>query len=866
MKPAWRVVLIALLLAAASEAAAQRLPGTAVPEHYTLWFAPDFGTDTFQGKTTIQVQLTKPADTIVLHAAELQLTTVTIAAGGRTLAARVQLDAQAETAMLTVPERLPAGRATLEIAYSGLLNDKLRGFYLSRANGRKYAVTQMEPTDARRAFPCFDEPAYKATFDVSLTVDQGDTVISNGAQVSDVPGPDAGKHTVTFARTRKMSSYLVAMLVGDFACRSASADGIAVRVCSTPDKLALTGFALEATQQTLTFFNRYFGIKYPFGKLDVIGIPDFAAGAMENAGAITFREQYLLADPDRAALSTRKQIASIISHEIAHQWFGNLVTMKWWNDIWLNEGFATWLATKPLEEWHPEWNVQLDDVEEAQQALTTDALQTTRAIRTTVETPDQINEVFDAIAYQKTSAVLRMIERYVGVNDFRRAVAAYLKKYSYSNAAGEDFWSEIARQTGKPVDRILSSYVTQAGAPVLSISARCAGPTGTIDLAQERFLGTPGPAPAPPQTWTFPACPKGSACAVVSKPKQSVSTSTCSSSVFVNKDSAGYFYSDYAPAMIRALGTSATTALSTSERLGLAGDEWWMARSGRHDIGVYMDLASALARDESPEVTSALATRLATVGDHIADDDDRPRYRLWLRRIFGPAFASLGRPKPGDSDDRQTRYAALLDLLGGAADSTDAQRQARDLALEYLSNRAALPGTAVPAVLRGAALGGDPGLYDSYRARLRDTAADPEEYYRFFNALPYFRDPALIGRTIEFALSSDVRSQDTATLLGNLLVRPWSRDAAWTFIKTKWDVLAAKLGTFQGIPGIVTSLGAFCSVDAAADITAFFERHPVASSARSLKQAIERVRSCAAMDARQSAPLHAWLLTAVTTP
>ena len=286
----------------------------------------------------------------------------------------------------------------------------------------------MEPTDARRAFPCFDEPAYKATFDITLNVDNGDTAISNGAQISDTPGPEPGRHTVKFERTRKMSTYLVALLVGDFACREGSADGIPLRVCSTPDKKALTGFALEAAEHQLAFYNRYYGIIYPFGKLDIVGVPDFAAGAMENTGAITFREQYLLADPKHASLATKKTVAAILSHEIAHQWFGNLVTMQWWDDIWLNEGFATWMANKPLAEWRPDWHVELDEVRETQTALALDALRSTRAIRTYVDTPEEINEVFDAIAYEKSAGVIRMVEAYLGKDAFRHAVSSVLEE------------------------------------------------------------------------------------------------------------------------------------------------------------------------------------------------------------------------------------------------------------------------------------------------------------------------------------------------------------------------------------------------------------------------------------------------------
>src|SRR5258705_13271416 len=544
------VTFLTALLSLAGSAAAQRLPGHVVPAQYTLWLAPDLQNAPFRGRETIQVDVKNPTAAVTLNAAEIQFGDVMVTAGGRMQTARVTLDEKNEMATLTVPRSLPKGPASIQITYTGLLNDKLRGFYLSKANGRRYAVTQMEATDARRAFPSFDEPAYKATFDVSLMIDNGDTAISNGAQLSDTPGPDQGRHTLVFARTPKMSSYLVAMLVGDFVCRSGSADDIAVRVCSTPDKLPLTGFALEAAQQEVKFYNEWTGIKYQFGKLDIIGVPDFAAGAMENARPLTLREEYLFADPERASLGTRKTVASIISHEIAHQWFGDLVTMKWWDDIWLNEGFATWMANRPLAAMHPEWQVDLDAVEETQVAVSTDALRTTRPIRTNVETPDQINEVFDGIAYQKTASVLRTIENYVGPDLFRKGVASYLRKYSFANAAGEDFWTEVASVTGKPVDRIMKPLIAQPAGPVAKIKSNCQGNMTDISLHQERFFGTGGPATS--QLWAIPVCFKtggrnSQQCELLERRDQKATLQSCSANAFANTNGRGYYFSEYAP-------------------------------------------------------------------------------------------------------------------------------------------------------------------------------------------------------------------------------------------------------------------------------------------------------------------------------
>ncbi len=871
------VLSLAILTLPTGAALAQRLPTNISPTHYALWFAPDLQNATFRGRETIDIDVQSPTAAITLNAAEIQFGQVTITAGGRMQTARVTLDDRNEMATLTVPQALPKGAASIQITYTGILNDKLRGFYLSKANGRRYAVTQMEATDARRAFPSWDEPAYKATFDVSLMIDSGDTAISNGAQRSDTPGPDQGKHTLVFARTPKMSAYLVAMLVGDFVCRSGSADAIEVRVCSTPDKLPLTGFALEAAQQEVKFYNEWTGIKYQFGKLDIIGVPDFAAGAMENAGAITFREEYLFADPERASLGTRKTVASIISHEIAHQWFGDLVTMKWWDDIWLNEGFATWMANKPLAAWHPEWQVDLDEVEETQVAVSTDALRTTRPIRTKVETPDEINEVFDGIAYQKTASVLRTIENYVGPELFRKGVASYLRKYSFANAAGEDFWTEVARVTGKPVDRIMKPYIEQSGVPVVKIDAKCQGNSTDISLHQERFVGMSGPSIslgasaaslAASSLWAIPVCFKTPGtttqqCELLERRDQKATLSSCSANAFANANGRGYYFSEYSPETVRAIARTARGSLVPSERLSLLGDQWWMVRAGRHDIGVYLDIASSLAGDDVPSVIEQIGHSLAYTHEDVVQGADTARFEEWIRRRFAPELTALGLPgNASDPDDRQSRRATLLLLVGVTGNSMEVQQRARELALRYIDDRMSVPGTLASIVLNVAAYGGDPMLYDRYMAQLPNLSGKPEEYYRFFNALTSFRDPALVQRTLQFAISADVRTQDTSTLIGGLIGQPWSRDAAWAFVKENWDTLTKSLGVFQGIPRIAGSVGAFCSREKEAEVEQFFKEHPVPAAERTLRQAYERIDNCVAVKERQAPAASAWLVSA----
>src|SRR5215471_15464735 len=487
------VAVLAVILLTALPASAQRLPTVVTPSHYDLAFVVDLARERFEGTETIRVNVAEPTSKVVLNAFEIQFRQATIGSGASAQTAAVTLDESAQTATLTVSKPLAKGETEIHAKFSGVLNTQLRGFYISKTKLRKYAVTQFESTDARRAFPCFDEPSFKATFAVTLTIDRGDTAISNGKVLSDTPGPAITQHTMKFSTTPKMSSYLVAMTVGDFKCVDGAADNIPIRICATPDKRELTHIALESAQQVLRYYDSYYAIKYPFGKLDVVAVPDFAAGAMENTGAIFYRETDLLAESKSASVNTRKTIASILAHEMAHQWFGDLVTMAWWDDIWLNEGFATWMANKPLAALHPEWNMAVDEEVETQQALTLDGLRATRPIHNDVTTPAEIDEAFDAIAYQKGAAVLRMIESYVGADTFRKGINAYLQAHAYGNATSEDFWKAIASTAQKPIERVLPTFVGQSGAPVLVVSdMRCENSTTHATLRQDRFTAETG--------------------------------------------------------------------------------------------------------------------------------------------------------------------------------------------------------------------------------------------------------------------------------------------------------------------------------------------------------------------------------------
>jgi len=853
---------VLLLLAATFVGHAQRLAQAVVPTHYDLHLTPDLSTRRFQGEERIEVHLQQPAASITLDAAEIQFEEATITSAGSTQTAAVTLDSNAESATLTVPRQIQAGAATIAIRYNGILNDQLRGFYLSNGTDRTYAATQMEATDARRAFPSFDEPAMKATFSISATIDAGDTAISNGRIVSDTPGPGAAKHTLTFSTSPKMSSYLVALAVGDWACVSGRADGIPIRVCGRPDRKDQFGFALQAAEFAMKYYNRYFTIKYAYEKLDILGVPDFAAGAMENTGAIFSRESLLLIDDRAASDRQREAVADTINHEMAHQWFGDLVTMQWWNDNWLNEGFATWMERKPVEEWHPEWNPRVDEVQDTQAAMTTDALESTRPIRTAVQSAAEINQIFDAIAYQKTGAVVRMVEGYVGAENYRAAINAYLKKFAYGNATGEGYWTTIAQVTGKPVDTILSSYITQKSMPLVSVKTSCVNGKTQLSLAQAP-ISTAVP---PSTTWQIPVCIKrargskvdAAMCDVLAKPEQTLALDGCSTWVFANADSRGYYRTAYDSQNLAALGSALQgSELSAIEQSTLVEDLWALVRLNQQNIADFLSLSRQMAAAQpGPALTSAL-TRINYISDHLIDQPQRPAFERWVRDTLKPLADKLGfAPIAQESDERRAIRSSILYALGYSGRDTAVLTEARRSVDMQFANAGAIDPSLSATYLDLAAIGGDEALYEKYMAQMRRAAQGRQSAYRA--ALTYFTDPALTTRTLEFAMSSEVRAQDRPGLIAGLVTRPASSRDAWESVKANWDELQ-RTGVFQGLPAIVNSTASFCDQPLRDDVRHFFEAHPASALARNIRQSLETIDRCIRTRSQQGPNLIAYL-------
>ncbi|HKV23997.1 MAG TPA: M1 family metallopeptidase [Candidatus Acidoferrum sp.] len=873
-----RLAIFAVLTLCGTYAShAQRLPENVTPERYDVTLTPDLANASFSGDETIFVRLQKPATSIVLNAAELQFQEVWIGTADFKQAAAVSTDDKTEMATFTVPTAVPAGAAEIHIKFTGILNDKLRGFYLSQTARRRYAVTQFEATDARRAFPCFDEPAYKAVFRIKLIVDNGDTAISNGKIISDTPGPENGKHTLQFSDSPKMSSYLVAMMVGDFACISGGADDIPIRVCAVPEKKDLLSYALVSAEKILKFYDTYYQTKYPFQKLDIIAFPDFSAGAMENTAAITYRETLLTIDDKNASVDAHRAVADVLAHEMAHMWFGDLVTMKWWNDVWLNEGFATWMAFKPIESWDPNRHAEREEIQESQGALLGDSIASVRPVRGKADTIADIQTLFDGVAYGKAASILRMVEAYVGPDTFRKGVNAYLVRHAYGNAAAEDFWDQVAATSGKPVDKIMASFTEQPGAPLLTVSSVCAGgektgsrwkkkrtkETTQVTISQQRYFGDAEKlAAGSPEIWQIPVDlrPAGEpnrTYVLLTQKQQTFELPGCAPWVYANAGGRGYYRTDYESGIFGKISSAFESEFGPEERIQFLGDEWAMVRVGKLSIAEYLTTIEKMKGERTRATVDAMTEHLAGIHDYIAADTDRAAFEQWIRNLLKPMANDLGpSAAPGEDTDKTALRADVFGTLAMYGRDPDSIERARAVVQQYINNPNSVdPGIAGNALFI-AAMNGNEGLYDRYLAQMK-SAKTPEEYYNYFNALSQFPSAELAKRTIEFALSPDVKNQDLY-LATSTLRNVTTQAAAWELFKSNFKAILAKADATLG-PGLASVAGAFCDGQLRDDAQDFFANQSLSGTERILQNAKDRVNACIEFRSLQQSNLSDYL-------
>ncbi len=837
-----------------------RLPASPRPTRYAATLALDPERRAFAGTETISIDLAAPADEIVLHAAELDITGAKLRTSlGEHPIARVEAVAASETVRLVLAGPAPAGPAWLDLAWSGKMSGGLRGLY--RAG--EVAVTQFEAADARRVFPCFDEPAFKATWALTLEAPAGLALLSNGAPVE--AKEEAGRQRVTFRETPPLPTYLVALACGRLAATDATlVRGVPVRTWAVPEKGALTAFGQEVAVEVLPRLEDYFGLPYSFGKLDQVGVPEFEAGAMENAGLITFREAALLLDPGTASLAVKKRVAEVVTHELAHQWFGNFVTMKWWDDLWLNESFATWMAFKIVDGWKPDWRVWLDFDAGKAAALHLDALRSTHPIHAEVRNPDEMTESFDLITYEKGGSVLRMIEGYLGEGPFREGIRLYMRRHGRGNAVADDLWAALAEASRQPVVELANAWIRQAGHPLVEV--RLEGRKAR--LAQRRFFSEPGAADAG-ETWPVPLVLRYEDATGVREQRHLLTARAGEIALegegeitwlCANSGSKGFYRVGYDPAASAALARH-VSRLAPAERIGLLADEWALVRSGAREVGGFLDLTVAFGGEQDYAVLDELVGRLGGVEARLLEAEVRVRFQRFVAGLLGAEQAAAGwEARPEEGDPARLRRAALVRAIGLVAREPQVVAEAGARVDRFLSGDvgALEANLHEPAVVM-AARAGDERRFAALRARF-PKEPDPALQRRYLVGLAQFEDAALAARAEEMAFTDEVPLQDSASFVGALLANRTARDPFWRALRERWDALQRRIG---GAPmllrRVVEAVGQLPERRHLDEASAFFAAHPIPAARQAMAQTLERMRQDVALWDRAGKAVERWL-------
>jgi puromycin-sensitive aminopeptidase len=850
-----------------------RLPTDVRPKSYEAELRLDLPAGRFEGRLSIDLTLAAPRDRIHLHGVGLDvLSAEAELPGGRRAAATAAADAESETITFAWGEPLPAGAAKLAIAYRGVFSPGLRGLY--RAG--PLAVTQFEAADARRLFPCFDEPAFKATWQLAVAgVPEGQVVIGNspaGREESD----GRGGRRVSFGPTPPLSSYLIAVVAGPLVPSPvARVRGIPICTWTTAEKRHLSAFAQETASAVLPRLEDYFGLPYPFGKLDQIGVPDFEAGAMENAGAVTFREVALLADPASAPLAVQKRIAEVITHELAHQWFGNLVTMAWWDDLWLNEAFATWMAYKIVDDWRPSWRIWMDFEAGKGVALALDALVSAHPIRAEIQNAEEAGESFDAITYEKGGAVLRMLEGFLGEDRFRDGIRLYMRRHREANATADDLWGALGEASGQPILQMANGWIRQTGYPLVSLSVeRPAGGAPVAELRQRRFFAEAGVTDRAPATrWLVPVVLRFRDATGIKEQPVLLADETARVPLDAtgevawcigNAEARGFYrtaYDDDARARL----LPAVGELRPAERVALLSDAWALVRAGHAPIGGFLDLVASLRDETDHVVLDELIGRLSLIEHRFLAEADRGRFAAFVADLFGAQADALGWETGGAAEDDETRLRRAVLLRALVLLARDPARVAEA--------EARLPGPGAPeldpnlldTVVTAAARNADEARFEELRARAR-TDADPAAKRRYLHALARVESPALAARAVALALSEDVPMQDFSSYVGVLLGNRATREAAFRLIRDRWAETRAKADSPMILRRLVEALGALPERRHADEVKAFLAAHPIDGAKQAIAQTLERMQMDADLRDRLLGPIGDWLRARVPAP
>jgi puromycin-sensitive aminopeptidase len=851
------------MAATLSELDPYRLPAGVRPDRYDVRLRPSLTEATFTGTVHIELSVDGPTEVLVLNAVDLTITSCEV----DSRPAAWELEPASERLFVTPTTPVAAGSSILTIGFEGELNDKLRGFYRSTyvdddGVEQVIAATQMQATDCRRAFPCWDEPEFKAVFAVTLDVDDGLTAISNAPVIEQTTAD--GRRVTRFADTMVMSSYLVAMVVGRLeATDVVDVDGVPLRVVHVPGKGHLTDFALDVGAFGLRWFQDYYGIAYPGDKVDLVALPDFAAGAMENLGCITFRESLLLVDPATSTQHERQNIADVITHELAHMWFGDLVTMRWWNGIWLNEAFATFMEVAACDAYRPDWERWTAFGVERSGAFETDSLATTRPVEFEVRSPADCEGMFDVLTYEKGGALLRMLEQYLGAERFREGVSHYLGLHSYANTETNDLWDAIEATSGEPVRRIMDSWIWQPGYPLVTAAIV----DGSLELRQRRFRFDDGSADdaaldgdsadgeADAQRWAIPVHVRMGDTTTTLLLDDSVGSlalddAGAASPIVVNAGGHGFYRVDYSDELRDRLDGAAVAAMSTLERYNLVDDAWAATLAGRMSAADLLGLLGAYAGEREHAVWQAIAKALRGLDRLFDDGPARDRFQAQVRGLAAPALESLGEPTDDESDLSRKLRGLLVGLVGVLGDDAGVQARCREWFDAAGSDPTAVDPELISAATTVVAATGDADTYEQMRRRFLE-GATPQEQLRHLSALAEFDDEALLLSTCEFAMTSDVRTQNAPFLLRTAIANRRHGPAAWAFVRDHWDEAVDRFPS-NTIVRMIDSISYLSTPELVDDTSSFFADHPIEQATKTLEQVLERQRVNMGLRLRES--------------
>ena len=809
---------------------------------------PDLDNATFAGSVSIDVTAVDEVASVALNADELDIASVRIDGAP----VPFHLDAVAERLIIEAP--LDTGDAVIDITFTGTLNDKLRGWYRSTFNDssgaeRVIATTQMQATDCRRAFPCFDEPDFKAVFEITLVIAPDLLAVSNGPESSRSTRDD-GKHIVVFKPTMIMSTYLVAFVVGPLeATEPIDVDGVPVRVVHVPGKGHLTGFAHEIGAFSLRWYQNYYGIPYPSDKVDMLALPDFAAGAMENLGCITYRESLLLADPKTATQYELQNVADVVAHEVAHMWFGDLVTMRWWNGIWLNEAFATFMEIACCDAFRPDWQRWTTFSLERSVAFETDSLASTRSVEFPVEAPADCDGMFDVLTYQKGGSLLRMLEQYLGGEEFRQGISLYLKTHAYGNTETGDLWDAIEKANPSvPVRTLMDSWIWQPGYPL--ISARFNGTE--LVLNQQRFAYDDTDDPTIFDVPIHLSIDGVESKLLLDSAQARVTLPSADATVVVNAGGHGFMRVAYDHTLRSRLSGDTLKGLTVIDRYNLVDDAWNAVIGGRLAAADFLTFVEAFQDERDLAVWQAIAVGMRGLGRLV----DGPSYEALQHRIADlarPVVADLDwAPKDGESDLTSKLRGLMVGVLAVQGNDADALARCRVM----LNDDNIDPELAAIAAVAVASAGTDDD-YDEFGKRFRN-AETPQLKLRYMFALAEFPRAAQIRRTIDLALSGEVKTQDAPFLLNRCIANRQNGTMAWEIVRRQWQELLDRFPD-NTIVRMVSSVTTLTTPELVADVQGFFSEHPIPQAAKTLEQLLERQKVNAGLRAREAEALAAAL-------